>query len=61
MKASELMVGFYSGWLCEWARIGCRLRIYNIDKENEFRGTAKYVHELQNALRSCGIEKEIVL
>lgn len=58
---SFTMYGFRAGWLCEWARIGCRLHIYNIDKNNEFCGTVKYVHELQHALRLCGIEKDIEL
>ena len=39
---------------------GFELFISN-DEKGEFNGTKKYVHELQHALKLCGIEKEIVL
>ena len=37
---------------------GLWITIYN---ENYFEGELNYVHELQHAMRLCGIEKEIVL
>ena len=33
----------------------------DISEKNYFEGKLEYVHQLQNALRLCGIEKEIVL
>lgn len=41
----------------------CRLWICKGDgvRENEIRINCQYVHELQHALKLCGIDKEIVL
>lgn len=33
----------------------------DISGENYFEGKLEYVHQLQHALRLCGIEKEIIL
>ena len=36
-------------------------KMFHIHNERCFNGHLKYVHELQHALRLCGIDKEIVL
>lgn len=50
---------FYSIEICpKNSRIRIHRYIYPIP-DTEFMGTIRYVHELQHALRLCGIEKEI--
>lgn len=45
--------GFYTGT--------CETYIESTEGIGDFSGRLKYVHELQHALKLCGIEKEIVL
>ena len=55
---------FYIWWECDRHRLGIDIEDSTYDKENfgqMLRVPVSCVHELQHALRLCGIEKEIVL
>ena len=63
------LVTFYKGFVCRWGDIDkkhiswsdCYTVIDGYDSERVFKGYTIYVHELQQALRLCGIDKEIKL
>ena len=55
---------FYIWWERDRHRLGIDIEDSTYDKENfaqMLRVPVSYVHELQHALRLCGIKKEIVL
>lgn len=55
---------FYIWWERDRHRLGIDIEDSTYDKENfaqMLRVPVSYVHDLQHALRLCGIEKEIVL
>lgn len=63
------LVTFYNGFVCRWGDIDkkhiswsdCYTVIDGYDSERVFKGYTIYVNELQQALRLCGIDKEIKL
>ena len=63
-KASEVNEGYYI-WKSKieraiWDEEG-NVTIRSVKCDTLFQGHCYYVHQLQNALRLCGIEKEIEL
>ena len=54
------LLSAHAGWKMAWREQDCETHIYKVDG-GEYYGRICFVHQLQHALRLCGIEKDIVL